>query len=182
MTGSVIGFRPLARRDFALLSQWLSAPHVRTWWREDPGTEAVEERYGPVVDGRDPTEVFVVERGGQPIGLIQRYRIADNPDWQASISVAGSFGDAAGIDYFIGREDLIGAGIGPQVIGRFVGETWDHYPEVTAVVASIQVDNRRSWRALEKIGFRRAWTGTLVSDDPSDAGTSHVYVADRPVP
>lgn len=182
MTGSPISFRPLARQDFGLLSEWLSAAHVRAWWREDHDAAAVERRYGPVVDGRDPTEIFVIERGRQPIGLIQRYRFADNPEWRAAISVAGTPDDAAGIDYFIGVKDLIGAGIGPQVIDRFVGEVWDRYPDVTAVVASVQADNRRSWRALEKIGFRRAWTGTLASEDPSDAGISHVYVRDRPAP
>ena len=180
MAGSGIVFRPLVRQDFPLLSEWLSAPHVRAWWREDPGAVAVEERYGPVVDRSDPTEVFVIERGGQPIGIIQRYRFADNPDWREAMSAAGAPTEAAGIDYFIGLESLIGAGIGPQVIDLFVAETWQHYPDVTAVVASIQAGNRRSWRALEKIGFRRAWTGELASDDPSDAGISHLYLRDRP--
>jgi aminoglycoside 6'-N-acetyltransferase len=58
----------------------------------------------------------------------------------------------------------------------------DEYSDVPAVVVSIQEDNRRSWRALEKIGFRRAWTGALVSDDPSDDGISHVYMLQRPAP
>ena len=181
MTGPGIAFRPLVREDFPLLSQWLSAPHVRAWWREDPAAGAVEERYGPVVDGSDPTEIFVIERGGQPIGIIQRYRFADNPGWREVMSGAGAPSEAAGIDYFIGLQDIIGAGIGPQAIDLFVGETWDRYPDVVAVVASVQDGNRRSWRALEKIGFRRAWTGELASDDPSDAGISHVYVRDRPV-
>jgi aminoglycoside 6'-N-acetyltransferase len=66
------------------------------------------------------------------------------------------------------------------VINRFVRETWTRYPDIAAVVVNISEDNRRSWRALEKAGFRRAWSGALVSDDPSDEGINYVYVLNRP--
>jgi len=177
-----LNFRSLGREDFTLLSQWMSAPHVRTWWREDPDIEAVERRYGPAVDGRDQTECFLVEHHGGPIGFIQRYLLADNPDWQASLAVAGTPSDAAGIDYFIGVDTLIGKGLGPEIIDRFVEDTWTRYPGVSAVVVNVSPDNRRSWRALEKAGFRRVWSGVFVSDDPSDMGPNWVYVRPRPGP
>jgi aminoglycoside 6'-N-acetyltransferase len=180
MTPVEIAFRPLARRDFGLLAQWLGAPHVLPWWREGYDAGAIEERYGPTVDGTDPTEVFVIERNREPVGIIQRYRLEDNPAWQTSLAVTGTRTDAAGIDYLIGVEGLTGHGLGPAVIDRFVEGTWTRYPDIGAVVVNVHEDNRRSWRALEKAGFRRAWTGELVSDDPSDEGTSHVYVRDRP--
>jgi aminoglycoside 6'-N-acetyltransferase len=81
MASHDIAFRPLARPDFDLLSEWLSAPHVKIWWHDEADAESIEESYGPVVDGVDPTEVFVIERDEQPIGLIQRYRFDDNPAW-----------------------------------------------------------------------------------------------------
>jgi aminoglycoside 6'-N-acetyltransferase len=182
MTGPRLSFRSLARQDFSLLSQWLSAPHVRKWWREDFDEAAVEQRYGPAVDGRDPTELFVIERDGNSIGFIQRYLLEDNPEWQNSLAVAGSPNDGAGIDYVIGPETLIGQGLGPEIIDLFVEDTWTRYPKITAVVVSVSQDNIRSWRALEKAGFHRLWSGALVSDDPSDADASHVYVIDRPPP
>jgi aminoglycoside 6'-N-acetyltransferase len=96
--------------------------------------------------------------------------------------VAGTPGNAAGIDYFIGVEALTGIGLGPELIAAFVAATWDHYPDIAALVVDVQQDNRRSWRALEKVGFTRVWTGPLDSGHPSDEGTNHVYLLRRPAP
>ena len=182
MEPSGFTFRPLTRDDFSLLVTWLGAPHVHRWWREDHDPAAIEARYGPGVDGTDPGEVFVVGRDGLPIGLIQRYRFDDNPGWQESLRVAGTPSDAAGIDYLIGEGSLLGVGLGPALISQFLTDTWIRYPDVAAVVVNIDQANRRSWRAVEKVGFQRAWSGEIVSDDPSDAGTNHIYVLSRPEP
>ncbi|HEX3840823.1 MAG TPA: GNAT family N-acetyltransferase [Acidimicrobiales bacterium] len=182
MAPSGFAFRSVARGDFSLLATWLAAPHVQPWWQEDYDPAGIEARYGPGVDGTDPGEVFVVERHGQPIGLIQRYRLDDNPDWQESLRVTGTPSDGVGIDYLIGEASLTGAGLGPALISQFLIGTWSRYPDVPAVVVSVNQDNRRSWRALEKAGFYRVWSGEIESDDPSDAGTSFVYVLDRPAP
>jgi aminoglycoside 6'-N-acetyltransferase len=171
-----LGLRPLARSDFPLLSQWLAAPHVEVWWREDHHLAAVEARYGPAVDGDEATEVFVVEGDGRPIGLIQRYRISDDPEWERALAAAAPPEDAAGLDYLIGDETLLGRSLGPEIIDRCVEDTFERYPDVSAVVVPVQQANRRSWRALEKAGFRRTWSGMLDSDDPSDEGPSYVYL------
>jgi aminoglycoside 6'-N-acetyltransferase len=176
---SDLGFRPLTRSDFPLLSRWLASPHVKTWWREDHEIEAMEERYGPAVDAIDATECFIIELAGDPIGMIQGYLIDQNPEWQRALVVTGSPNNAAGLDYLIGDESLIGRGLGPKVIERFVEYIWARYPSIQAIVVSVHEDNYRSWRALEKSGFVRTWSGEIVSDDPSDAGPSHVYLLDR---
>ena len=172
-------FRPLRRSDFPLLSQWLAAPHVEPWWREPHDPASVELRYGPPVDGKDPTELFIVLRTGLSIGLAQRYLVDDNPDWKQSLEPADLPQPSVGIDYLIGAVELIGRGIGPVVIDRFVDDTWRRHPSAVAVVAGVAQVNRRSWRALEKSGFRRVWSGVLVSNDPSDEGPTHVYVRMR---
>jgi aminoglycoside 6'-N-acetyltransferase len=179
VTGPRLSFRSLGREDFRLLSTWLAAPHVRRWWREESAVEAVEARYGPVVDGTDVTECFIVELDFAPMGFIQRYRLDDHPEWQRSLSVAGTPDVGAGIDYFIGSETFVGNGLGPEIIDRFVEDTWERYPDIEAIVVDVSSDNRPSWRALEKAGFERVWSGELVSADPSDAGVSHVYVRHR---
>ena len=56
---------------------------------------------------------------------------------------------------------------------------FDAYPEVDVVVAAPQQANVTSWRALEKAGFQRRWSGMLDSDEPEDEGPAHVYVIDR---
>jgi len=174
-----VTFRVLGRLDFPLLALWMARPHVEMWWREEYEPAAIEARYGPAIDGLDSTELFIVEYGGIPIGFAQRYLLRDNPSWQASLSVAGGPDNGAGIDYFIGEESLTGAGLGPRIIGRLVDDLWSSHPDIAAVVVNVAPENRRSWRALEKSGFTRIWTGVIESDDPSDAGLSHVYVRHR---
>jgi aminoglycoside 6'-N-acetyltransferase len=162
-----------------MLAEWLAAPHVEEWWREPYDVASIEARYGPCVDRVDPTEVFVVEHSGHSLGLIQRYRIDDDPNWSASLAVAGIPAASAGIDYLIGVETMTGEGLGPLIIDKFVDDTWRIYGDISAIVVAVDQENKRSWRALEKCGFRRIWTGTLESEDPSDPGTSFVYSLER---
>jgi aminoglycoside 6'-N-acetyltransferase len=175
-----LALRQLDRADLPQLSRWLEAPHVKRWWREVGDVDAVEAAYGPAIDGADPTELLVAELDGRPIGMLQRYRLADNPDYERALEPAGAPRPAAGIDYLIGEPGLTGRGLGPLLIAEGSTGTWAVYPEVVAIVVTVQIDNRSSWRALEKAGYRRTWSGLVESGDPSDDGPSHVYVLDRP--
>lgn len=175
-----IDLRQFQRADLRLLSGWLAAAHVKRWWRERSDLEAVEAAYGPAVDGADPTELFIAELDGRPIGMLQRYRLADNPDYERALKSAWGPGAAASIDYLIGEPELTGRGLGPAMIAAGSALAWRRYPDIVAIVVAVQQGNRPSWRALEKAGYRRAWSGTLASGDPSDDGPSSVYVLDRP--
>jgi aminoglycoside 6'-N-acetyltransferase len=179
-TGATFVFLPLCRDDFALLAVWFASEHVAPWWREPADLASIEARYGPTIDGDDPSEVFIIELDSKPIGLIQRYLIDDDPDWARALADAGAPAPSAGIDYLIGEQTLTGTGLGPRLIGRFVDEIWPRYPVVVAVVVAVQQENRRSWRALEKSGFHRIWNGDLESDHLSDQGPSYLYVKERP--
>jgi aminoglycoside 6'-N-acetyltransferase len=176
----VIAFRPLCRGDFALLSVWLEREHVARWWPDPHDPASLEAHYGPSIDALDPTEVFVTLVEDRPVGMIQRYLVADYPEWERAVRSAGVTEPAVGIDYLIGEPDLIGRGLGPRVISAFVAETWARYPEVPQLVVAVQQENRHSWRALEKCGFERVFAGMIDSDDPSDAGPSFVYGTWRP--
>ena len=176
----MVRFRPLTRADLPLVGSWLAAPHVARWWREraDPG--AVEARYGPAIDGSDPTDVLVAMLGGTPVGLVQRYRMADEPDWAAALAPAGAPSDTFGIDYLIGNPAHCGRGLGTTMVDLLVAGSWDRYPTSTGCVVAVHADNRRSWRALERTGFRLLWEGELATDDPADAGAQRVYLRPRP--
>ena len=113
----VVTFRPLRRADFAQLRGWLNEPHVYEWWGVDAGPDAlggpgpkaatadqVDAKYGPAVDGLDPTSRFVILLDGDPAGLIQWYRLEDSPDYAAAIGEP----TGAGVDVFLGDPGRIG--------------------------------------------------------------------------
>lgn len=175
-----LGFRPLSRDDLPMLARWLAQPHVQRWWQHNPAPGAVEADFGPSVDGADPTEVLIVAERGRPVGLVQRYRIGDHPEWHHALAVVDASPDAVGIDYLIGEPHAIGRGLGTAMIRQFVDDVWRRYPAAPAVVVAVQQHNPASWRALENVGFRRVWSGTLQSDDASDAGPSHICTITRP--
>jgi RimJ/RimL family protein N-acetyltransferase len=171
-----ITFRRLSVEDLPRLAGWQSRPHVARWWRDPSDLASITAAFLPSIDGRDPTEVFVIELGGRPVGIIQRYLVDDYPAWAATVGVA----NAAGIDYYVGEEELVGRGLGSRAIAQFAVQTLARYPQAVIVVADPLQDNVASWRALEKAGFERLWAGTLDSDDPSDDGPAYLYGLRRP--
>ncbi|WP_018351522.1 GNAT family N-acetyltransferase [Longispora albida] len=171
-----VTFRPLTRADLPALLRWLATPHVLEWWPGSPGTlAALEAKYGPSIDGTHPVERFVIEADSIPAGLIQRYRHADQPDWDRAVGIP----DAAGLDYLIGEPTLTGRGLGSTAIRAFTATVFTRYPEITAVVAVPQAANFPSRRALEKAGYLLDGIRDLESGDPADAGPSAVYVTRR---
>lgn len=173
-------FRPLRRDDLPTLAGWLALPHVHEWWLEDADLASVEARYGPGIDGDDPTEYFVVEVDGEALGFVQHYLVRENPEWEHTLRPTGAPLDAAGMDYFIADPARIGQGLGTAVLTAFVAEVWRRYPEVDYLVVDVDPANTRSWRVLERLGFSLVWEGDLVTDDPIDAGPAYVYVLVRP--
>lgn len=172
-------FRPLVREDFALLDTWMGREHVARWWRNKHDLVALEAHYGPSIDGSDPTAHFVVLAGDHPVGMVQRYRVEDYSDWSHTLRSAGMAGPTAGFDYLIGEPELIGIGLGPRIIAALVDDVWANYPELDRITVAVQQENRRSWRALEKVGFERVFAGMIDSDDPGDAGPSYLYLLER---
>jgi len=144
----VIEFRPLDDADLPQIEAWLRREHVAAWWR-DPVEIAVEKRRA-AIEGRRDVEHYVIVEDGRPVGMIQGYLVADYPEWGELIGVEL---EAAGVDLFIGEEDAVGRGLGPEVLGRFAREVVFANPQTTALVATVEESNRRSWRAFESAGF-----------------------------
>jgi aminoglycoside 6'-N-acetyltransferase len=144
----VIEFRPLREEDLRLVRAWLEREHVRRWWR-DPIDEAIDKRRQGIEEGR--TEQYLIFVDGRPSGLIQTYLVADSPDWEA---IVGAEPGLAGVDLLIGEEELVGRGLGPEVLQAFAREVVFARPETHACLATVEEPNRRSWRAFEKAGFR----------------------------
>lgn len=148
---SSLSFRRLERSDFPVLQRWLASPHVAAWWKESLDLAGMEAKYGPRVDGTEPTHVFIVEQDGERIGWIQWYLWADYPEHARQLGAAPS---SAGIDFAIGELRLTGLGLGPAIIREFLEQFVFSNPTVSAVIADPEESNLRSLRAFEKAGFR----------------------------
>jgi RimJ/RimL family protein N-acetyltransferase len=141
----VIEFRPLAEDDLPLVEEWLRRDHVARWWRDDIAESLAE--YRAALEGREPTDHFMIVVDGCAIGMIQTYLVSDYPEWEEVVQVGEG---VAGVDLMIGEEELIGRGLGPQILSAFACDL----VAAPSIVATVEEPNRRSWRAFEKAGFR----------------------------
>jgi aminoglycoside 6'-N-acetyltransferase len=175
-----LGWRRATAADFALLGRWLAQEHVVRWWNHETSPEAVERDFGPSARGEEPSEDWIAVLDGTPLGLVQRCRIADYPEFEEELAAFVAVpGEAALIDYLIGDARATGQGLGPAMIRSMAEKTWREWPDAPAVIAAVAAGNRRSWRALEKAGFVRVASGDLEPDNPVDGPLHHVYRLDR---
>jgi aminoglycoside 6'-N-acetyltransferase len=176
----MITWRPLTTDDFALLGRWLAEPHVARWWNHETEPAALERDFGPVTRDEEPAEDFLALLDGEPVGLVQRSRLGDYPEYLAEFAgIVEVPANAATIDYLIGDPARVGQGLGPRLISAMVARTWRDFPDAPAVVVAVVAANRASWRALEKSGATRVGTGDMKPDNPIDDPAHHVYRFDR---
>ncbi|GAB2632046.1 GNAT family N-acetyltransferase [Kribbella swartbergensis] len=174
-------FRRVTRDDFGLLGRWLANPHVARWWNHETSPEAVERDFGTSADGREPNEDWLVLLDGEPVGLIQRSRLADYPEYLTEFEKLTAVpAGALTIDYLIGDASRTGQGIGTGMIAAMVADSWTAYPDAEAVLVAVVASNRNSWRSLERAGFRRVAEGPMEPDNPIDDPLHYVYRVDRP--
>ena len=140
----------MAAEDLRLVHEWLQRPHVHRWWRDRETYDEVAEHYLPAIEGKEPTDHFIVLLYEQPIGFVQTYLVSDYPDYAALVGVAEGI---AGVDLLIGDEVLTGQGLGSEMIRRFVEEVVFARSATTSCVAGPEVRNVASVRAFEKAGF-----------------------------
>lgn len=151
MKADTISFEPVTETFFPMLHDWLSQPHVRRWWG-DPDEELGLIR--SIVEGDDGTEGFVIFVGERPVGYIQSWRPANFTDEQW-VEDAPWLSDVpqgtVGVDIFIGPSDLIGKGLGEQVIRAFARRLFEQ--GASRLIIDPDAANERAVRAYEKAGF-----------------------------
>ncbi|MFD0854925.1 GNAT family N-acetyltransferase [Actinomadura adrarensis] len=176
-----ITWRRVVEDDFPLLREWLQQPHVARWWNHETSPEAVARDFGASARGEEPSEDFLALLDERPIGLMQRCKMADYPEYQDELGpVAEVPAGAVSIDYLIGDPGLTGRGVGPEMIRSILDRTWTDFPDATCVIVPVSAHNRASWRALEKAGFKRIAVGEMEPDNPIDDRLHYVYRIDRP--
>jgi aminoglycoside 6'-N-acetyltransferase len=180
---ATITFAPLRRADYGLLAGWLDEPLVARWWNHETTPDAIERDFGASIDGTDPTQVCVAILEGVPFGLIQRYALDDEPTFRADLeAVCAVAPGTLSMDYLIGNAAMRGRGLATAMISTFVADSWSGYPGAPAVLVPVIAGNERSWRALERAGFRRVAEGDLKPDNPLDPPAHVIYRIDRPLP
>lgn len=163
-----IEFRPLAEPDLPLLHEWLSRPHVATWWARELSVDDVREKYLPRIAG-GTVRPYVAWIGGEPIGYVQSYVAAGAGDgWWENEHDPG----VRGIDQFLADPARLGQGLGTAMVSQFVAQLFGD-PAVTRVQADPRTDNARAIRCYEKAGFRS--NGVVQTPD----GAALLMVLDR---
>jgi RimJ/RimL family protein N-acetyltransferase len=170
-----VAFRPLRRADLRLMHEWLQREHVRRWWDDHETYEDVVEHYLPALEGGRPVDLYLILLDASPVGFIQTYVVDDHPEYAERVGVGAGVAGVAGVDLFIGEEELTGQGLGVEVLTRFVGDIVFAKPATSACIADPDVRNTASIRAFEKAGFRRV--GEFF--DPSDGERHALLRLDR---
>lgn len=162
-----VALRAMTRGDLPDMLRWRSAEHVRRWWHglEEPTLEGVTARYGPRIDGMEPTRMWVVEVNGRSVGFCQDYRLRDHPEFAALTPDP----EAVGVDFAIGEPHLIGQGVGTAMLWVWLGSAVRRYRDVTTYFAAPDHRNEASLRVLEKVGFVR---GTWFDERQPDGTTT----------
>lgn len=112
-----ITYRLLTDEDLPLMTVWLNRPHVRAFFQREPiSAEGVAAKYGPHIRGEVPSRSSLALLDGTPFGYLQCYRVADWPEFQATIGVD----DGVSVDLFIGEIGLVGKGIGRRMLAGYV--------------------------------------------------------------
>ena len=159
--------------DLRLLHEWLQRPHVKLFYGTHGTYEEIVDHYQPAIEGRDPTDHYLVLLDDRPVGMLQTYLVKDYPAHASLMGVADD--RIAGADILIGEEELTGRGLGTEILRRFVDEVVFARGETVACIADPAVANVGSVRAFEKAGFR------VVSEhvDPADGLVHAVVRRDR---
>ena len=170
---SALGFRRMTHDDLPLLHGWLQQEHVARWWNERSTYEEVERHYLPAIEGREPTDLYLILLAGEPVGFIQTYLVSDYPEYAAQVGVGE---DVAGVDLFLGERRALGRGLGSAALRAFVSEVVFARPGTAACVADPDVRNVASVRAFEKAGFR----SVKVFEQPGEEAPHQLMRLDRP--
>ncbi len=160
-------FAPLREEHVDLVRRWLKEPHVSVWWHDDPREtdypEGTIREWLEAIRGTDPTDMFLIEMDGRPIGVIQSYRVQDYPNY---VDEFGELDETAfSVDLFIGEPDLVGRGHGTALLREFVRAGFDRYGVDYCVIGPSK-RNLPAIRSYEKVGFR--YLRDYREDDTSD--------------
>ncbi|WP_375405208.1 GNAT family N-acetyltransferase [uncultured Amnibacterium sp.] len=166
-----VTLRPLRRDDFGTLGEWLREPLVHEWWHDDPDPVALEQQYGAAIDGREPTALRIGEHDGVPVGFLQWYLLADEPDYTAELTPFLPIPhDAWSLDYLVGSPAHRRQGVGTALVQAAVATIG-----ASPIVVPVQAGNFASAAVLRRAGFTLAAEADLEPDNPGHSRAHLVF-------
>ncbi len=139
-------------RDYGLVSKWLSDERVLefVYGRDNSyDLDRVRKKYEPRVRGEGPVVPCMMLYGGQPIGLMQFYRVLDGKEYDIE-NVEGVYG----VDLFIGEPELWDQGIGTKTLSALIDYLFGELGALRVVIDP-RVSNARAIRCYERCGFSK---------------------------
>ena len=167
-----LALRPLTRDDLPLLGAWLQEPLVAEWWHDDPSPEALEREYGAAIDGREPTALRVGVVDGVPVGFVQWYRFADEPEYTAELAAAGIAvpPEAWSLDYLVGAPEHRGRGVGTALVRAALAAIGPG-----PVLVPVHAGNAASAGVLRRAGLALVAAAELEPDNPAHSRSHLVF-------
>lgn len=147
-TKNTIEFSSLQEHHIPLLRKWLKEPHVAEFWQETEDEEKFRDKFLGKLPERG-VSAFVILVDSKLIGYIQYYDACKVGGGWWPDAEEGTFG----IDQFIGDPDMVGKGLGTEIIKRFV-ENIFLLSKVSQIITDPEPMNKRAIRAYEKVGFK----------------------------
>ena len=95
-------------------------------------------------------DAYIVAHDGQPFGYIQKWQVAQFPDYAPYITLDER---TVGIDVFIGAPDALHKGYGPRLMRAFLRDAVFSDPDVPACIIDPLPSNTAAIRAYQKVGF-----------------------------
>lgn len=136
---------PFTESDAALLSRWLSAPHVAQWYPELQ--EHLDWAVSPLVGG----ERAVIAANGASVGYL-RWQVVSR-EILDSVGLEEIPANSVDIDILLGETSYVGQGIGPQALQLLI-ERLREDASVPLLGLTTSVHNHAAQRAFRKAGFR----------------------------
>jgi hypothetical protein len=122
--------------------------------------DAAEQKSLPLIAGDGEGSIHIAVVGGRDAGFFQHYQVTGGS------ALAVGLPDTVGIDCAIGGAELIGRGLGPQLIWSYVRDVvLPPHPGARHVVASPDATDVGSIRVLQQAGFA-ATREITVSETP----------------
>ena len=113
-------FELLREEDIPILYSWLQKSHVREFYHKKcvPEWNEIRAEYLQRLDPDWPTKCFLSYAGLVPIGYVQAYRVADYPEYAATIQEDTGIS----LDLLIGDAEFVGKGWGRLILLKFINE------------------------------------------------------------